>query len=234
MVENVLFIIHAKLSMLHGKIEIAHIHIHIYTYTYTYICSGLDSASDVTPTDHWLNIWCIWHTYLETLQELLPVAEEPLLNIINSSLSLCHVPKLFQLVVIKPLIKKPQLDPSELANYRPISKLLFMSKILEKVVSAQLCSFLQKDYIYEEFQSVPFRELELRHHALGTPCAWPALNLLCNLTNGRARRHRWVTSETRKHKSTCGKAGDSLLSFRTVLSVCLVYSVCLLHFSRNT
>ncbi len=79
---------------------------------------------------------------------------------------------------------------------------------------------------------VPFRELELRHHALGTPCAWPALNLLCNLTNGRARRHRWVTSETRKHKSTCGKAGDSLLSFRTALSVCLVYSVCLLHFQE--
>ncbi len=27
------------------------------------------SASDVTPTDHWLNVWCIWHTFLETLQE---------------------------------------------------------------------------------------------------------------------------------------------------------------------
>ncbi len=27
------------------------------------------SASDVTPTDHWLNIWCIWYTFLETLQE---------------------------------------------------------------------------------------------------------------------------------------------------------------------
>ncbi len=35
----------------------------------------------------------------------------------------------------------------------PISNLPFMSKILEKVVSAQLCSFLQKNYIYEEFQS---------------------------------------------------------------------------------
>ncbi|KAL0146641.1 hypothetical protein M9458_057981, partial [Cirrhinus mrigala] len=63
------------------------------------------------------------------LKELLPVAEEPLLNIINSSLSLGHVPKPFKLAVIQPLIKKPQLDPSELANYRPI---------LEKVVSAQL------------------------------------------------------------------------------------------------
>ncbi len=29
----------------------------------------------------------------------------------------------------------------------------FMSKILEKVVSAQLCSFLLKNDIYEEFQS---------------------------------------------------------------------------------
>ncbi len=44
-------------------------------------------------------------------------------------------------------------DPSELANYRPISNLQFMSKILEKVVSAQLCSFLQKNYLCEEFQS---------------------------------------------------------------------------------
>ena len=87
------------------------------------------------------------------LKELLPVAEKPLLNIINSSLSLGHVPKPFKLAVIKPLIKKPQLDPSELANYRPISNLPFMSKILEKVVSAQLCSYLQKNDLYEEFQS---------------------------------------------------------------------------------
>ncbi len=75
------------------------------------------------------------------LKELLPVAEKTLLNIINSSLSLGHVPKPFKLAVIKHLIKKPKLDPIELANYRPISNLPFMSKILEKVVSAQLCSF---------------------------------------------------------------------------------------------
>ncbi len=86
------------------------------------------------------------------LKELLPVAE-PLLNIINSSLSLGHVPKPFKLAVIKPHIKKPKLDPCELANYRPISNLPFMSNILEKVVSAQLCSLLHKNDIYKEFQS---------------------------------------------------------------------------------
>ncbi len=56
-------------------------------------------------------------------------------------------------MVIKPLIKKSKIDPCELANYRPISNLPFRSKILEKVVSAQLCSFLQRNGIYEEFQS---------------------------------------------------------------------------------
>ncbi len=33
------------------------------------ISVSLVSASDVTPMDRWLNVWCIWHTYLETLQE---------------------------------------------------------------------------------------------------------------------------------------------------------------------
>jgi len=87
------------------------------------------------------------------LKELLPVAEKPLLNIINLSLSLGHVSRPFKLAVIKSLIKKPQLDPNVLANYRPISNILFMSKILEKVVSAHLCSSLQKIDIYEKFQS---------------------------------------------------------------------------------
>ncbi len=31
--------------------------------------SELVSASDITPTDCWLNVWCIWHTNVETFQE---------------------------------------------------------------------------------------------------------------------------------------------------------------------
>ncbi len=52
--------------------------------------------------------------------------------------------KPFKLAAIEPLIKKPKLDPCELANYRPISNLPLMSKIFENV-SAQLCSLLQKE-----------------------------------------------------------------------------------------
>jgi len=44
-------------------------------------------------------------------------------HIFNSSLFLGHVSRIFKLAVIKHLIKKPQLDPNNLANYRPISSL---------------------------------------------------------------------------------------------------------------
>ncbi|XP_077094295.1 uncharacterized protein LOC143746358 [Siphateles boraxobius] len=87
------------------------------------------------------------------LKEMLPEVIDPLLNIINSSLSLGYVPKTFKLAMIKSLVKKTQLDPTELVNYRPISNLPFLSKILEKAVSSQLCSFLKRNGICEDFQS---------------------------------------------------------------------------------
>ncbi len=40
----------------------------VYT-VFNVIRSDVVSASDITPMDHWLNVWCIWHTKVETLQE---------------------------------------------------------------------------------------------------------------------------------------------------------------------
>ncbi len=54
--------------------------------------------------------------------------------------------------VIKHLIKKPKLDPCELANTDPFQIFRLCLTFL-KVVSAQLSSFCQKNDIYEEFQS---------------------------------------------------------------------------------
>ncbi len=67
-------------------------------------------------------------------------------------MSKCHYDNLVSLLVlpfsvIKPLIKKTQLDPKDLVNYRPISNLPFLSKILEKVASSQLYSFLERKKI---------------------------------------------------------------------------------------
>uniref|UniRef100_A0AAY4CA09 Reverse transcriptase domain-containing protein n=1 Tax=Denticeps clupeoides TaxID=299321 RepID=A0AAY4CA09_9TELE len=47
----------------------------------------------------------------------------------------------------------PNLDRSQLSNYRPISKLQFISKILEKVVAQQLSAYLDCNNIHEVYQS---------------------------------------------------------------------------------
>ena len=37
--------------------------------------------------------------------------------------------------------------------YRPISNLPFLSKVLEKIVAAQLCDHLHRNNLFKEFQS---------------------------------------------------------------------------------
>lgn len=70
---------------------------------------------------------------------------------------------------------KPSLDASVLNNFRPISKLPFLSKILEKIISTQLISFLNNNDIFEKFQS-GFRSL----HSTETPlfCGVPQGSIL--------------------------------------------------------
>ena len=86
-------------------------------------------------------------------KEVFPCVGQSVLAIINSSLSSGVVPQSFKHAVVQPLLKKPGLDRGMLANYRPISKLPFITKILEKVIHAQLKSFLDEHDILEVFQS---------------------------------------------------------------------------------
>ena len=52
-----------------------------------------------------------------------------------------------------PLLKKPGLDPDNLANYRPVSNLSFFSKVLEKVIDAQLGKYIESKSLHSRFQS---------------------------------------------------------------------------------
>uniref|UniRef100_A0A8C6M722 Reverse transcriptase domain-containing protein n=1 Tax=Nothobranchius furzeri TaxID=105023 RepID=A0A8C6M722_NOTFU len=96
------------------------------------------------------------------LKEVIPTVGPLVLELVNHSLRSGVVPKDFKHAVVKPLIKKPALDPQDLANYRPISKLPFLSKILEKVVHSQILAFLEKQNVLEVFQSgfKPFHSTE--------------------------------------------------------------------------
>ena len=59
-------------------------------------------------------------------KELLPA----LLNIVNSSISRGVFPDSLKQAYVMPLIKKPSLDRNDMNNYRPISNLPFISKLI--------------------------------------------------------------------------------------------------------
>ena len=77
--------------------------------------------------------------------------------IINNSLQHGYVPTCYKKALIRPLLKKPSLDSNELKNYRPVSNLPFLSKILEKVVLFQLKNHLNRNNLTESNQSA-YRE----------------------------------------------------------------------------
>ena len=87
------------------------------------------------------------------LKELLPVLGPPMLNIINGSLSTGCEPNSLKVAVIKSLLKKPNLDPEDFTNYRPISNLPFFSTFLEKAVAQQLSAFLKSNNLYKTLHS---------------------------------------------------------------------------------
>ena len=76
---------------------------------------------------------------------------EPLTHIFNLSLSTNTLPKVWKSAFVLPLLKGG--DPSDVNNYRPISKLCIVAKILEKIISEQLTDFLDSNSILNNFQS---------------------------------------------------------------------------------
>ena len=52
-----------------------------------------------------------------------------------------------------PILKKALLDAYDLSNYRPVSNLSFISKILERAAYMQMSSYLQDNGLLPEKQS---------------------------------------------------------------------------------
>ena len=74
-------------------------------------------------------------------------------NITNESLRSGFVPFDLKEAVIKPLLKKPGLDIANLSNYRPVSNLPFLSKIIARVVVARLKEHTSEHNVCEGMQS---------------------------------------------------------------------------------
>lgn len=74
-----------------------------------------------------------------------------ILSIVNTPLINGVIPSCFKQAVISPLIKKPGLDSTDLNNFCPISKLPFLSKVLEKIVLSQITPYLLENDVFDQF-----------------------------------------------------------------------------------
>ena len=89
-------------------------------------CSLLPSPVRSTPFQH----FC-WKSKLPFVTAM-----------INASLREGWLPSSQKHAIVTPLLKKTGMDADELKNYRPISNLTFMSKLVERAVASRLTSYL--------------------------------------------------------------------------------------------
>jgi hypothetical protein len=105
------------------------------------IMKAPNKSCELDPLPTWLLKNCI--------DLLLPL----ITAIINKSLVTSTVPSCFKQALVRPLIKKPGLDAEDLKNYRPVSNLPFLSKILEKIIEARLNDHLRQNSLCDDLQS---------------------------------------------------------------------------------
>ena len=90
-------------------------------------------------------------TYIvkDCIDTILPL----LLRIVNLSLCTNVMPVCLKTATVTPLLKKKSLDIEELKNYRPVSNLSFLSKLIEKSVVKQLNMHMLSNDLYPCNQS---------------------------------------------------------------------------------
>ena len=87
------------------------------------------------------------------LKALLDILLKPITTIINLSLESGTFPLSFKEAHVTPLLKKSNLPVNNLKNYRPVSNLSFISKIIEKVVSNCLQAHINSNKLINPMQS---------------------------------------------------------------------------------
>jgi len=109
----------------------------------------MQSHSDPLPT--WL------------LKECSSIFIHTITNIVNLSLSSGNFLSTLKESVVSPLLKKSTLDTDDLSNYRPVSNLSLISKIIERVVKSRLTSHLTSNNLLKSHQSAC-----CKHHSTET------------------------------------------------------------------
>ena len=83
------------------------------------------------------------------LEDLIP----SITAIVNSSLKRGVFPDCLKQALVCPLLKKASLDAEEFKNYRPVSNLPFLGKVIERVAIDQLQSYVTDNALFAKNQS---------------------------------------------------------------------------------
>jgi Reverse transcriptase (RNA-dependent DNA polymerase)/Endonuclease-reverse transcriptase len=97
------------------------------------------------------------------IKHCIDVLLPPITTLINLSLAEGIFPTSFKNALVKPLLKKYSLPSEDLASYRPISNLSFISKILERIIHTRITTHL------DAFPSTcPFQSAYRKFHSTET------------------------------------------------------------------
>ena len=95
----------------------------------------------------------------EFLDTLLPL----LTRLCNVSLQEGWLPSSQTTAIVTSALKKHGLDPTDMKNYRPISNLSFMSKVVERIVVRQLLQYLDANGQFSRNFSLDLEDIILRN-----------------------------------------------------------------------
>ena len=87
------------------------------------------------------------------VKDCIDVLVTPIVSVLNLSLSEGCFPTHFKSAIASPLLKKPTQNRDDMKNYRSVSYISFLSKILEKVVASRLYSHIHSSHISNDYQS---------------------------------------------------------------------------------
>ena len=86
------------------------------------------------------------------LKEYIDIILPSLTKLVNCSLIEGCVPEAFKTAVLTPLIKKTNPPSDDLKNYRPVSGLSFISKLVQPVVAKQLLEHIHVHSLDNPYQ----------------------------------------------------------------------------------
>ena len=78
----------------------------------------------------------------------------PLTNLINQCIKYNIFPTVLKIAKVIPIYKKG--DKDDASNYRPISLLPIIAKIIEKILKKQISQFFEQNYIYSTLPNMVF------------------------------------------------------------------------------